>query len=162
MGQRLDQQSGADIAVKELPRSPDLATLLRLAIRSNQATIHVSLPGVVEAYDVAAQRADIQPLLRRNLVARDGSELAPESLPILHDVPIIFPRGGSGTGAFFISWPLAAGDHVLLVFIERSIDQWFAGNGEETTPAWKKTIIEEERPPMIEIPEYNELMASRK
>lgn len=119
---------------KEQPRSPELADLLRLAVKANQADLHVSLPGRVEAYDVAAQRADVQPLLRRTLVAYDGTELQPETLPILHDVPIVFPRGGQGSGAFFITWPLERGDLVHLVFVERSIDQWAAGEGQETTP----------------------------
>lgn len=116
--------------MKEQSRSPTLAELIRLAIASAQARIHVSLPGAVEAYDAARQVADVKPLLRRNLVASDGTELDAESLPILMDVPVVFPRGGGG----FQSWPLAKGDLVHLVFVERSMDQWLAGDGAESTP----------------------------
>jgi len=121
-------------------RTPDLAEVLRSAVKAMQAQLHTSLPGRVLAYDATEQKADVQPLLRRPLVASDGTELDAESLPILHDVPVAFPRGGSGTGAFFLSWPLAAGDLVHLVFVEHSIDQWLAtgptasGEMPEVTP----------------------------
>lgn len=116
--------------MKEYSRSPDLAELLRMAIAANQANVHVSLPGSVEAYDAERQVADVKPLLRRPLVAADGTELDAESLPILMDVPIAFPRGGG----FFMSLPLVRGDLVHLVFVERSMDQWLDGEGAETTP----------------------------
>lgn len=116
--------------MKEQSRSPTLAELLRLAIANAQARIHVSLPGAVEAYDATTQRADVKPNLRRTLVDSEGNELDPESLPILMDVPVMFPRGGGG----FQSWPLVKGDLVHLVFVERSMDQYLAGDGAETTP----------------------------
>jgi len=121
--------------MKEHSRSPDLAELLRVAIRSQVSNVHVSLPGEVLVYDPAAQTADVQPLLRRPLVAADGTELEAESLPILHDVPVAFPRGGGG----YLSLPLVAGDLVHLIFVERSMDQWRAGEGEETTPVDYRT-----------------------
>lgn len=120
--------------MREQSRTPGLAELIRLAMKQNQAEIHVGLPGRIDKYDATEQKADIKPLLRRTLVAADGTELDPESIPILHDVPIVFPRGGSGSGSFFISWPLEQGDLVHLMFIERSIDQWLDKQGEETTP----------------------------
>lgn len=120
--------------MKEQPRTPTLGDVIRHAISSQQAELHVSLPGAIEKYDREAQRADIQPLLRRPLVAADGTELAAETLPILHDVPIVFPRGGQGSGAFFISWPLEPGDLVHLVFVERSMDVWLGSEGAITTP----------------------------
>ena len=120
--------------MKRLSRSPDLAELIRTAVKQNQSTIHVSLPGKIESYDATEQKADIKPLLKRPLVASDGTELESESLPILMDVPICFPRGGGGMGGFCITWPLAPGDLVHLVFVERSIDQYLDKNGEETDP----------------------------
>lgn len=118
------------MTVKERSRSPSIAELLDMAIQSAQAKLHVSMPAVVDAYDVDTQRADVQPLLRRNLVTADGDELQAETLPILHDVPVAFPRGGGG----FISLPLVAGDLVHLVFVERSMDSWRHGDGELNTP----------------------------
>jgi len=116
--------------VKPLSRSPTLAEVLRLALQAHQGNIHVSLPGSVQAYDAATQLADVQPLLKRPLVDADGVELEAESLPILMDVPVRFPRGGGG----FSSFPIAKGDLVHLVFVERSMDGWAAGDGAETAP----------------------------
>lgn len=116
--------------MKEQSRTPTLPELIRMAVSRMLMDVHVSLPGSVESYDAARQVADVQPLLRRTLVASDGTELDPETLPILMDVPIVFPRGGGG----FQSWPLVKGDLVHLVFIERSVDTWLQGDGTLTTP----------------------------
>jgi len=116
--------------MKERSRTPNLAELLRIAMEAERTTVHVSMPGAVEAYNVEAQTVDVKPLLRRVLVDVDGNELEPESLPILMDVPVAFPRGGG----FFVTFPLAKGDLVHLVFVERSMDQWLGGDGAETTP----------------------------
>ena len=116
--------------MREQSRSPGLAELIRLAVKQNQGELHVSLPGEIKKYDVSEQKADVQLLLKRPLVAADGTELDAESLPLLMDVPVVFPRGGG----FFLSLPLAAGDLVHVIFVERSIDQWLDKNGEETDP----------------------------
>lgn len=122
------------MTAREDSRSPNLAELIRLAMKQNQAEMHVSLPGRIDVYNAVEQKADIKPLLKRPLVASDGTILASEELPILMDVPIVFPRGGAGTGNFFISWPLAAGDLVHLIFNERSIDQYLDKRGDDTDP----------------------------
>lgn len=116
--------------MRENSKSPGLSELIRIAIRQNQAELHVSLPGRIDSYDVAEQKADIQLLLQRVLVDTDGVELPAETLPILHDVPIAFPRGGG----YFLSWPLAEGDLVHVVFVERSTDQYLGGDGNLTKP----------------------------
>jgi len=120
--------------MKQQPRSPSLSDVLRLAVQSALADVHVSLPGRIDSYNATRQVADVKPLLKRPLVAADGTELEAESLPILHDVPVAFPRGGQGTGAFFVSWPLEAGDLVHLIFCERSLDQYLSLAGDESTP----------------------------
>lgn len=118
----------------EQSRTPSLAEILRIAMDQRQAEIHVALPGRIESYDVNTQRADIKPLVQRPVVARDGTELETESLPVIMDVPINFPRGGGSLGQFFITWPLKKGDLVQLVFNEKSIDQFMASRGEEVDP----------------------------
>lgn len=118
------------------PRTPQLGELLKMAIRSQLENVHVALPGRVTKYDVTEQRANVQPLLNRPVVTEDGEELDPEKLPEITDVPVMFPRAGGQPGGFFMSWPLQAGDFVLLVFNERSIDTWITSQaGAEATPA---------------------------
>lgn len=118
------------MTIRENSKSPGLAELIRMAIRQQQSELHTSLPGRIESYDVAEQKADIQLLLQRVLVDTDGTELPAETLPILHDVPIAFPRGGG----CFLSWPLEEGDLVHVIFVERSTDQYLGGNGDLTKP----------------------------
>lgn len=110
-------------------RSPEPQEVLRAAMEYALADVHTALPGRVEAYDPATQKADIKPLIKRLVSTEDGEELL-EELPVLPQVPVIFPR----TASAFITFPVAAGDHVLLIFNERSIDNFVAGDGEDTDP----------------------------
>lgn len=101
--------------------SPTLADLLRLATARQLLDVHVSMPGRIESYDASKQEASVQPLLMVNLA--DGSAA---SLPVINHVPVIWPRGGGA----ILSFPLEAGDTVLLVFSERSLDEWLQQGGE--------------------------------
>jgi len=105
-------------------RSPELAEVIKAAVADGLEGVYVALPGKVEKYDAATQKADVKPLLKRNVVARDGSETV-EALPVIPDVPICFPRGGG----FFLSFPLQKGDNVLLIFCDRSIDNYAYSTG---------------------------------
>jgi len=107
---------------KAQSRTPSLAEVLRAAIESKIEGLHVALPGKIELYDALTQKANISPMIIRRVATVEGEELI-EPLPILNDVPIIFPRSNQ----FFISFPLMPGDHVLLVFNERSIDNFVIG-----------------------------------
>ena len=101
----------------------NLSEPLRAAVESVMSELHVCLPGRVERYDHAEQRAEVKPLLRRNY--RDGEE---SDMPVIADVPVIWPRAGGAS----LTMPVQAGDGVLLVFADRSIDRWLAQGGEVT------------------------------
>lgn len=108
-------------------RDLTLAELLRNAMQARASEIHVALPARVESYDAAKQTIDAKPLVKRVVESEDG-ELA-ESLPVVPNVPVAFPR----SGGFFVSFPIKKGDTVLLVFCERSIDEW-RSRGAESEP----------------------------
>jgi hypothetical protein len=110
--------------VKKPSRSPSLIEVLRYAMDQASGEIFVALPGKVVSYSPSKQTADIKPLLKKDLVFDDGTEEA-EALPILPEVPVVFPRGGG----YFLSFPLEAGDNVLLVFCDRSIDSYSQSSG---------------------------------
>jgi len=110
-------------------RSPEPQEVLRVALEYALSDVHTALPGRIEVWDPATQKADVKPLIQRLVATESGEELV-EELPILPQVPVVFPRT---TGAF-ITFPVAAGDHVLLLFNERSIDKFMAGEGEDTDP----------------------------
>lgn len=116
-------------------RTPSLAEVLQSAINNSLFDLHTSLPGKIETYYPDEQKADIKPLIQRDLIDENGNELDTESIPVLPDVPIIFPRAND----YFISMPIKKGDFVLLIFCERSIDQYMAGSGQEVDPVDLRT-----------------------
>lgn len=84
--------------------------------------LHTCMPAeVVRVHEGAHKRqfVDVLPGLMRSVPNEDG-ELIEEALPMLPMVPVGYYQGGG----FFISVPLKAGDIVLVVFAERSMDQW--------------------------------------
>ncbi|MBW2672062.1 MAG: hypothetical protein JRD89_01435 [Deltaproteobacteria bacterium] len=113
-----------------MPTTPTWATLIKRAIDKRLVDLHVSLPGKIVSYDAVTQTAEIQPQLGRYVAATDDQEALEETLPPLVNVPILHPRGGG----FFVSFPLAVGDSVLILIVERDYSQWLE-NGQETTPA---------------------------
>jgi len=110
--------------------TPDLADLLRLITESAIGDLRVCMPGQVSAiYSDAANRGqyvDVRPSLRVVLPTDEDSEtpepFVEEELPVIPRVPVAFPQGGG----FSISWPLAVGDFVTLVFADRNLDLWLA------------------------------------
>jgi hypothetical protein len=110
--------------------TPDLADLLRLITESAIGDLRVCMPGQVSAiYADSANRGqyvDVRPSLRVVLPTDEDSEtpepFVEEELPVIPRVPVAFPQGGG----FSISWPLAVGDFVTLVFADRNLDLWLA------------------------------------
>lgn len=102
----------------------ELANLLRIA--SGQATRNVNtcLPGTILSYDAGRQMATVQPMFK--LRQPDGSE---EDMPILNAVPVIWPRSGGASMTF----PVKRGDGCLVMFSQRSIDE-YKSDGKLTTP----------------------------
>jgi len=117
------------MTTQSAPRSPTAAEVLRMAIAGALEDVHVALPGQITEWNPAQQKASVKPLVKRLVAAEDGSEIL-EELPIITDVPVMFPRSSQ----FFFSLPLAPGDFVLLVFCERSIDVWLSGQGDDANP----------------------------
>lgn len=103
----------------EQTSSLTLAQLLKLTMEQRLQDLHVALPGKVEDYDASKQTATVKPLIKRHVAGDEGGKVV-ESLPVIYNVPVMFPRGGG----YFLSFPLQAGDHVLIVFCERNISQW--------------------------------------
>ena len=84
------------------------------------ASLCVMLPGTVERYDAAEQKAAVLPSIRRRYT--DGEE---QDRPVIEDVPVVWPRGGSAS----LTMPLKRGDGVMLLFSDRSLDRWLDRGG---------------------------------
>lgn len=99
-----------------------LASNIKQGINSHIKELHTSTPGIIESFDAEKQLATVQPAIKRVFVTREGNKeiLSPSELPLLINVPIIFPRGGG----FSLTFPVKKGDECLLTFCERSIDNW--------------------------------------
>lgn len=105
-------------------RLDDPEESLRLALESAQAQIWTAMPGVVTAVDLAKQTVSVQPTIQGTTEKPNG-DTQNVNLPLLVDVPLMFPRAGG----FALTFPVAAGDEVLVVFGCRCIDSWWQSGG---------------------------------
>ena len=106
-------------------RTPTLGEVLRRALDARDARLRVSLPGRIERYDATRRMADVKPLVMGSYVDAAGVRHA-EPLPVLTNVPVLFPGGGG----FFVTFPVAVGDVCELRFADASLDRWKAMGGE--------------------------------
>lgn len=108
-----------------MSNTPNLADVLLSALEVHDGKHYYALPGRVESYDSSTQQASVQPLIRKARIDESG-ERQVDRLPVVNGVPVVFP----GCGGFSITWPLSAGDTVLLVFASGSLDKWLSVGGE--------------------------------
>ncbi len=93
---------------------------MRQAVLFQLYDVHTALPGQIISYDYSIQKATIQPCLKKSYL--DGTT---QEMPILNNVPVIFPRSGEAS----LTFPVLPGDTCLLLFIERSTDLWKSVGG---------------------------------
>lgn len=105
-------------------RLDDPEESLRLALENAQSQIWTSMPAVVTDVNLAAQTISAQPAIQGSVSNPDGSTRN-VNMPLLVDVPIVWPRAGG----FALTFPIKAGDEVLVVFASRCIDSWWQSGG---------------------------------
>jgi len=88
---------------------------IEVVLQQFRKTIYTALPATIESYNAETKRAKLLPAI--NSISTDNQSSA---LPVLVDVPVIFPA----SGAFTMHFPLAAGDAVLVVFSQRGIQNF--------------------------------------
>lgn len=93
---------------------PTLEELLDQVVTSRLQSVYTSLPGRVVAFSPASSTASVQPF---PAIYQDGQAV---DLPVLHGVPVAYP---SGDGAS-ITWPVAVGDIVLLLFASAPLSRY--------------------------------------
>jgi hypothetical protein len=93
-------------------------------IRGLRSEMWSALPGIVVSFNAEAQTCEVQPAIKA--VIRDplGAENWVD-LPVLPDVPVVFPRGGG----YALTFPIQPGDECLVVFSSRCIDAWWQSGG---------------------------------
>jgi hypothetical protein len=107
-----------------LERINDPEDAQRTALAGLQSRIRTAMPGVVTAVDLGRQVLSVQPAIQGQQDSANG-DTANVNLPLLVDVPICWPRAGG----FAITFPIAPGDEVLVVFGDRCIDAWWQSGG---------------------------------
>ena len=98
--------------------------MFRLMGDSWSNNLRVSIPGIVVAFDAVTQTVTVQPALRENIRDENGN-VTSVNLPLLVDVPIVFPRAGN----FVLTMPVTAGDECLVIFADFCIDAWYSNAG---------------------------------
>lgn len=105
-------------------RIPSLQEVLRLAQAAWARGLYVALPARVEEYEPGRQVVRAQPMVGTLRVDSDGEELE-ELFPSIVDVPVCW----LGAGGARLTFPVAAGDFGLLLFSDRSLDEWKVNRG---------------------------------
>ena len=118
----------------------------RLSIRSagiNQALhefecdLRVSMPCIVvpnqngDPFNAELQTVSVQPSIQEVILV--NAMRTPTTLPILDDVPVVFPRAGG----FSLTFPVAIGDECIVVFQDMAIDNWWQSGGVQAQPDGK-------------------------
>lgn len=106
--------------------TPTLANFTNAAIKAQLLQTNICMPGIIRSYDADTRKADIQPVLNKQLL--DGES---EEFTVIPAIPVQMPGGNSCS----ISLPLQQGDMVLLVFSQKSMDAWLdSSSGDATNP----------------------------
>lgn len=86
--------------------------------------IRCCIPGIIQSYNAENNTAEIQPAIREEVVNEDNS-VSYVNLPLLINVPIVFPSTKLGG----VRFTLEQGDECLVVFSDLSYDNfWTSGN----------------------------------
>lgn len=85
------------------------------------AETHTAIPARILAFDGAAKTVRAQPVLKRLYEYKTKAE----NLPVIEDIPVIFP----GSGDFWLTFEPAIGSYALLIVAERSLEVWLDQGG---------------------------------
>lgn len=99
----------------------DFIQALQGAMDVTLSEMNTVIPGVVESY--VNGRAQVRSSFPKSLA--NGQEL---SAPLISNVPVIFPSSSFGGKKIRITFPVSAGDGVLLLFSQRSLEGWLSGD----------------------------------
>jgi len=106
--------------------TPSFAEFVKKAFRKEALEIHVSVPGKIKEYDSDTQKATVVPLLKKKW--KDGLSTLSD-LPVLSNVPVHCLSANNRKT--FIHMPLKAGDLGMIMFCDRSIDNYLSSSPQE-------------------------------
>ena len=107
---------------------PSLRDLLNLHKKEIMLALNCHAVATVQSFNSTLQTVTATLNYQRTQNVRDSVtgiySTVLQSYPILVDVPVLIPHGGSAS----LTFPVAAGDQCLILFNDRDIDNWFQGN----------------------------------
>jgi len=113
----------------EFGEEPDLLELIYGAIRSDRSELNTCMPGYIVSYNKEAQTCTVRPVFQRIVAARLVDNPQENGIPAMpatiDDVPVVFPRSGE----FGLTFPIKYGDTVMILFSQRSLDEWLPAGG---------------------------------
>lgn len=96
--------------------NPTMADVLNRLKREVMLSMNCVQIGTIQSFNSAKGTAKISINVKRKLL--DGDDL---EYPVLDDVPCFFLYGGTSK----ITMPIASGDSCIVIFADRSFDDWF-------------------------------------
>lgn len=106
-------------------RSPEIMLALATALQGAQAHIWTCLPGLVVDVQPELMTCSVQPTVQAKFINPQTQLEEWLPLPKLIFCPLVFPQAGG----FALTFPVTAGDEVLVVFSSRCIDLWWQNGG---------------------------------
>lgn len=102
----------------------DPETAMRYALANLQSQMWTAMPAIVQSVDLTEMTVECLPAIQG--VATDSMGVQTYvNMPVLVDVPICFPSAGG----FSLTFPISAGDEVLVIIAARCIDAWWQLGG---------------------------------
>lgn len=106
----------------QLRNDPD--EVFRIAFDGRLSMLWTSFPAIVTSVDLAKNTCAVQPAIQ-GVVENERGQKTFVNLPLLVDVPIMWPKAGG----YVLTLPLTAGDEVLVHIASRCIDSWWQSGG---------------------------------
>lgn len=106
---------------------------LILQTQSLQSKIWTAIPAIIQEIDYSKFTISALPSIQGKIEDENG-EITDVDLPVLVDIPLVFPRGGK----WHLTTPIQIGDEVLVLFSCRCIDAWWQNGGIQ--PALEKRM----------------------
>jgi len=110
------------------PTPPDLRALLDNFKSEVMQATNAHKVGIIESFNPTLQTASV----RIATLAQTNQGQIP--YPLLTDCPVYFPAGGGA----YMTFPIAVGDHCLVLFNDQDIDNWFT-TGNVVVPNTERT-----------------------
>jgi Phage protein Gp138 N-terminal domain len=104
-------------------RAGDSTELLLRTLEQHGADLRVASPGVVQSFDNDKQTVTVKLAINERI--NNGGDLSWEQIPLLVDVPVLFPRAGG----YAVTFPVQPGDECLVIFCDNCYDAFWQSGG---------------------------------